>query len=163
MAGGMQKLVLCFAQRFLALRLGITELLCVRMVDRLGKRKLALMFECMAYPIQIKAPCANTGHQHDQYYKAERVLEKKWATHETSLARQNHRVTMPAAVPTVFIRRIDPFHVRREHDPIVWFVPILRGVISTCHEVDVVRRDAGSPQESQSEKSDYGDILQVTS
>ena len=90
MAGGMQKLVLCFAQRFLALRLGIAELLRVRMVDRLGKSKRAVMLECMAHPIQIKASCANTGHQHDQYYEAESVLEKKWATHGISLARQNH-------------------------------------------------------------------------
>lgn len=89
MVGGMQKLVLCFAQRFLTLRLGITELLCVRMVDRLGKRKLALMFEFMAHPIQIKGPSANTGHQHDQYYEAERFLEMKWATHGTSLAWRN--------------------------------------------------------------------------
>ena len=87
MARRMQKLVLCFAQRFLALRLGITELLSVRVVDRLGKSKLAVMFDFMAYPIQIKAPCANTGHHHDQYYKAERFLEKKWATHGISLAR----------------------------------------------------------------------------
>ena len=66
MAGGMQKLVLSFAQRFLALRFGIAELLRVRMVNRFGKRKFALMFEFMAHPIQIKAPSANTGHQHDQ-------------------------------------------------------------------------------------------------
>ena len=89
MARRMQKLVLCFAQRFLALRLGIAELLRVRMIDRLGKSKCAVMLECMAYPIQIKAPCTNTGHQHDQYYKAESVLEKKWAAHGISLARQN--------------------------------------------------------------------------
>ncbi len=90
MAGGMQKLVLSFAQRFLALRFGIAELLRVRMVDRLGNRKLALMFEFMAHPIQIKAPCANTGHQHDQYHQAEGSLEKKGAKHEISLARQKH-------------------------------------------------------------------------
>lgn len=89
MAGGMQKLVLCFAQRFLAFRLGIAELLRVRMVDRLGKSNRAVMFEFMVHPIQIKAPCANTGHQHDQYYEAESVLEKKWAAHGISLARQN--------------------------------------------------------------------------
>ena len=90
MAGGMQKLVLSFAQRFLALRLGIAELLRVRMVDRLGKSKRAVMLECMAHPIQIKASCANTCHQHNQYYEAESVLEKKWAVHEISLARQKH-------------------------------------------------------------------------
>lgn len=113
MAGGMQKLVLCIAQRFLVLRVGIAELLCVRTVDRFGKSGLAVMFEFMGHPIRIKASCANTGHQHDQYHKAESLLRMKWVVHDISLAWAKSRVMMPVAVPTVINRGSCRFDMAR--------------------------------------------------
>ncbi len=74
MIGCMQEVVRYIAQFFflvllvffLVLRAGIAGLLCVRVIDRLGKIDAAVMLEGMGYPLGIKTASPDTGHQHDQ-------------------------------------------------------------------------------------------------
>ena len=90
MTGGMQKVMFCFAQRFLVVLADVAGQIGLRMVDRLGECEPAFMFlDFMCHPLRIEASSANTGHQHDKYRKTNSLPEGSLIAHQISLARKN--------------------------------------------------------------------------